>query len=135
MAKRFTLIGLRGSRSLRTKAPVTRCILHGDRTPFESKKSRRRRLSVRAVPEAAANPGDKNEMSEALSGAEFKKQLRAGQTKLGLFLNSHSPTVAEQLAHSGYDWMLVDTQHGPMGNLELSGMLAGIANGGAISMV
>ena len=74
-------------------------------------------------------------MSEALSGAEFKKQLREGKPKLGLFLNSHSPTVAEQLAHTGYDWLLVDTQHGPMGNLELSGMLAGIANGGAISMV
>lgn len=74
-------------------------------------------------------------MSEVLSGAEFKKQLREGKTKLGLFLNSHSPTVAEQLAYSGYDWLLVDTQHGPMGNLELSGMLAGISNGGAKSMV
>ena len=57
------------------------------------------------------------------------------RTKLGLFVNSHSPTVAEQLAHSGYDWLLVDTQHGPMGNERLSGMLAGIANGGAKSMV
>ena len=74
-------------------------------------------------------------MSEALTGAEFKKQLRAGTPKMGLFVNSHSPTVAEQLAHTGYDWLLVDTQHGPMGNLELSGMLAGISNGGAKSMV
>jgi 4-hydroxy-2-oxoheptanedioate aldolase len=74
-------------------------------------------------------------MDAPLTGMEFKKQLRAGVTKLGLFLNSHSPTVAEQLAHSGYDWMLVDTQHGPMGNESLSGMLAGIANGGATSMV
>jgi len=74
-------------------------------------------------------------MSEALTGAEFKKQLREGKPKMGLFLNSHSPTVAEQLAHSGYDWLLVDTQHGPMGNLELSAMLAGIANGRAKSMV
>ncbi len=74
-------------------------------------------------------------MSEVLSGAEFKKQLREGKTKLGLFLNAHSPTVAEQLAHSGYDWLLVDTQHGPMGFLELSAMLAGIASGGAKSMV
>jgi len=74
-------------------------------------------------------------MDASLSGAEFKKQLRDGRTKLGLFLNSHSPTVAEQLAHSGYDWLLVDTQHGPMGNECLSGMLAGIANGGATSMV
>jgi 4-hydroxy-2-oxoheptanedioate aldolase len=61
--------------------------------------------------------------------------LRAGKTKLGLFLNSSSPTVAEQLAHSGYDWLLVDTQHGPMGYESLSGMLAAIANGGAKSMV
>ena len=74
-------------------------------------------------------------MSATLSGADFKKQLRGGTTKMGLFLNSHSPTVAEQLAHSGYDWLLVDTQHGPMGNECLSGMLAGIANGGATSMV
>src|SRR6201993_2929199 len=70
-----------------------------------------------------------------LTGAEFKKQLRAGSPKLGLFLNAHSPTVAEQLAHSGYDWLLVDTQHGPMGRETLSGMLAGIANGGAKSLV
>ncbi|HLK51785.1 MAG TPA: aldolase/citrate lyase family protein [Bryobacteraceae bacterium] len=73
--------------------------------------------------------------SAVLTGAEFKKQLRAGKPKMGLFLNSHSPTVAEQLAHSGYDWLLVDTQHGPMGFLELSAMLAAIANGGAKSMV
>src|SRR5215467_11499670 len=75
-------------------------------------------------------------MSEAtLSGAEFKKQLRAGKPKMGLFLNAHSPTIAEQLAHSGYDWLLVDTQHGPMGYEKLSAMLSGIANGGAKSMV
>jgi 4-hydroxy-2-oxoheptanedioate aldolase len=74
-------------------------------------------------------------MDASITGAEFKQQLRTGTPKLGLFLNSHSPTVAEQLAHSGYDWLLVDTQHGPMGNESLSGMLAGISNGGAKSMV
>ena len=74
-------------------------------------------------------------MSEVLSGAEFKKELREGKPKLGLFVNSHSPTVAEQLAHSGYDWLLVDTQHGPMGHETLSAMLAGIAHGGAKSFV
>src|SRR5919198_1642869 len=74
-------------------------------------------------------------MSEVLTGKQFKAQLREGKPKFGLFLNSHSPTVAEQLAHSGYDWLLVDTQHGPMGYETLSGMLAGIESGGAISMV
>jgi 4-hydroxy-2-oxoheptanedioate aldolase len=74
-------------------------------------------------------------MSEVLTGKQFKAQLREGRPKMGLFVNSHSPTVVEQLAHSGYDWLLVDTQHGPMGNETLSGMLAGIELGGAISMV
>jgi 4-hydroxy-2-oxoheptanedioate aldolase len=82
----------------------------------------------------APESGEKS-MTESLSGAEFKKQLRDGRLKLGLFLNSHSPTVAEQLAHSGYDWLLVDTQHGPMGYESLSAMLAGISNGGAKSLV
>jgi len=70
-----------------------------------------------------------------LTGAEFKAELRAGTPKLGLFLNAHSPTVAEQLAHSGYDWLLVDTQHGPMDHEKLSAMLCAISSGGAKSMV
>src|SRR5579862_3534947 len=74
-------------------------------------------------------------MSDVVSGAEFKKEMRAGKPKLGLFVNSHSPTVAEQLAHSGYDWLLVDSQHGPMSYETLSTMLAGIASGGAKSLV
>src|SRR5881394_1993939 len=74
-------------------------------------------------------------MGNVSTGVEFKNELRSGAPKLGLFLNSHSPTIAEQLAHSGYDWLLVDTQHGPMGNETLSGMLAGISIGGAKSLV
>ncbi len=75
-------------------------------------------------------------MSNAtLTGAEFKKKLREGAPKMGLFVNSHSPTVAEQLAHTGYDWLLVDTQHGPMDHEKLSAMLCAIASGGAKSMV
>ena len=74
-------------------------------------------------------------MSTALSGAEFKKHLREGTPKMGLFINSHSPTVVEQLAHTGYDWLLVDTQHGPMDHEKLSTMICAIGSGGAKSMV
>jgi len=74
-------------------------------------------------------------MADTVTGAQFKQQMREGAPKMGLFLNSHSPTVAEQLAHSGYDWLLVDMQHGPMGYEKLSAMLAAIALGGAKSMV
>src|SRR5688572_30866846 len=74
-------------------------------------------------------------MTDAMSGAEFKKELRAGRPKFGMFLNSHSPTIAEQLAHSGYDWLLVDTQHGPMDGERLSAMLCAVSSGGAKSLV
>ncbi len=73
--------------------------------------------------------------SEVLTGAEFKKQLRERQTQARPVSHPHSPTVAEQLAHSGYDWLLIDTQHGPMGFETLSAMLAGVASGGAKSLV
>ena len=43
--------------------------------------------------------------------------------------------MCEQLSCSGYDWLLVDTQHGPMEPITLSCMLGAIANGGAKSMV
>src|SRR5258708_15409777 len=70
-----------------------------------------------------------------MSGADFKNQMRDGAPKMGLFVNSHSPTVAEQLAHSGYDWLLIDTQHGPMSSETLSTMIAAVSSGGAKSMV
>lgn len=70
-----------------------------------------------------------------LTGAEFKSELRSGKPKLGLFVNSASPTVAEQLAHTGYDWLLVDAQHGPMGYEKLSAMLCAVSSGGAKSLV
>lgn len=80
-------------------------------------------------------PRDRLENINLMNGAEFKQQLRDGHPKIGLFLNTHSPTVAEQLAHSGYDWLLVDTQHGPMDRQNLSAMLCAISSGGAKSMV
>ena len=73
--------------------------------------------------------------TSSISGADFKEQLRNGTPKIGLFVNSHSTTITEQLAHSGYDWLLVDTQHGPMSSETLSTMLCAIASGGAKSMV
>jgi 4-hydroxy-2-oxoheptanedioate aldolase len=63
------------------------------------------------------------------SGEAFKNELKANKPKFGIFLNSASPVIAEQLSYSGYDWLLVDMQHGPMDYVTLSAMIAGIHNG------
>jgi 4-hydroxy-2-oxoheptanedioate aldolase len=74
-------------------------------------------------------------MCSTLSGEEFKAELRAGKPKIGLFVNSASPAIAGQLSFSGYDWLLIDFQHGAMDNEKLSSMINSVHLGRAKCMV
>jgi 4-hydroxy-2-oxoheptanedioate aldolase len=65
----------------------------------------------------------------------FKQELKKGTPKLGIFLNSASPVIAEQLSFGGYDWLLIDMQHGPINFPLLGQMIKAVANGNALSMV
>ncbi|KAJ8497500.1 hypothetical protein OPV22_008052 [Ensete ventricosum] len=51
---------------------------------------------------------------EAASGS-LKSRLAAGETLYGLFLLSASPTLAEIAGLAGYDYVVVDMEHGPGG--------------------
>lgn len=54
--------------------------------------------------------------SDFLSPApSLKSRLAAGDTLYGLFLLSFSPTLAEVAALAGYDYVVVDMEHGPGG--------------------
>lgn len=68
-------------------------------------------------------------------GAEFKAELRAGKPKFGVFLNSANSLLAGQFSHSGYDWLLIDTQHSPVDSMTLSHMINSIRTGPAKIMV
>ena len=43
----------------------------------------------------------------------FKQALAAGQVQIGLWSAFPSPYVTEMLAGSGYDWLMLDTEHSP----------------------
>jgi 2-dehydro-3-deoxyglucarate aldolase/4-hydroxy-2-oxoheptanedioate aldolase len=59
----------------------------------------------------------------------FKERVRSGDVTLGTFLNLGSPLVAEVCALSGFDWLLVDLEHGAGGEEALTGqLLAGAAH-------
>jgi 2-dehydro-3-deoxyglucarate aldolase/4-hydroxy-2-oxoheptanedioate aldolase len=59
----------------------------------------------------------------------FKERVRNGDVTLGTFLNLGSALVAEVCALSGFDWLLVDLEHGAGGEEALVGqLLAGAAN-------
>ncbi|XP_020208649.1 uncharacterized protein LOC109793588 [Cajanus cajan] len=51
--------------------------------------------------------------SSTLSPLNLKSRLRNGETLYGLFLLSFSPTLAEIAALAGYDFVVVDMEHGP----------------------
>lgn len=51
----------------------------------------------------------------------FKAALAAGQTQIGLWSSLCSNIVAEIIAGSGFDWILLDTEHSPN---ELPGLLS-----------
>jgi len=43
-----------------------------------------------------------------------KQRIRNGQAAFGSLLNFGDPLVAEMMASVGFDWLLVDTEHGPI---------------------
>lgn len=43
----------------------------------------------------------------------FKQALRAGQPQIGLWVSLADAYVAELLAGAGFDWLLLDAEHGP----------------------
>lgn len=51
----------------------------------------------------------------------FKRALAAGQTQIGLFLGLAHAYSAEIVAGSGFDWLLIDGEHGPN---DLQGIIA-----------
>jgi 2-keto-3-deoxy-L-rhamnonate aldolase RhmA len=64
-----------------------------------------------------------------------KTSLQAGKTCYGAFQAIASSAVSEILAHRGFDWILVDLEHGAM-DLESAGdMLAAIDRGGPTPLV
>jgi 4-hydroxy-2-oxoheptanedioate aldolase len=43
----------------------------------------------------------------------FLASIRGGQPQIGLWLSLSSAFTTEAVAGSGFDWMLIDTEHSP----------------------
>jgi 4-hydroxy-2-oxoheptanedioate aldolase len=64
-----------------------------------------------------------------LPANRFKRALKEGRPQIGMWSSLSSHIVAEVLAHAGFDWVLLDTEHSPnelpMIQNQLDAMLAG----------
>ncbi len=56
-----------------------------------------------------------------------RRTLEAGGVALGINIASASPLVAETLGHLGYDWVMIDLQHGENNLGNLAGMLTAVS--------
>ncbi|GHF72198.1 aldolase/citrate lyase family protein [Seohaeicola zhoushanensis] len=45
----------------------------------------------------------------------FKARLKSGDTQIGLWMGLGDPSVAELASGCGFDWMVIDAEHGPNG--------------------
>lgn len=57
---------------------------------------------------------------------DFKDRLTRGETFIGAFICLPSPESAEIFAELGYDWLIIDTEHGPFGELTAQRMLQAV---------
>ncbi len=64
-----------------------------------------------------------------------KELLDAGKPALGLFVSSASPLAAETVGHLGFDWALIDLQHGENNLGNLSAMLQAVSTTAATPFV
>ncbi|CAN6914370.1 unnamed protein product [Brassica oleracea] len=78
-------------------------------------------------------------MSSATSSIQTKKslksRLREGENLYGLFLLSLSPEIAEIAAFSGYDFIIIDLEHGAGGIREAINSIRAIEAGGCSAVV
>jgi 4-hydroxy-2-oxoheptanedioate aldolase len=61
-------------------------------------------------------------------------KLRSGQPSVGSWLTLCSPVAAEAMAQVGWDWLVVDTEHSPVGFETMVNCFRAIQLGGAVPM-
>jgi 2-keto-3-deoxy-L-rhamnonate aldolase RhmA len=61
-------------------------------------------------------------------------KLRSGQPTVGSWLSLCSPVAAEAMAHIGWDWLVVDVEHSPVGFETMVNCFRAAQLGGAVPM-
>lgn len=54
---------------------------------------------------------------------KVKQRLKNGERTLGIFLNFFSPTLVEMLGYSGFDFVVIDNEHGGFSDSEIEHLI------------
>jgi 2-keto-3-deoxy-L-rhamnonate aldolase RhmA len=64
-----------------------------------------------------------------------REKLRGGEPTIGCFMGLGSPTVAELLAHAGFDWLVIETEHSALDIEGVQHMLMAMNGTNAVPLV
>lgn len=67
--------------------------------------------------------------------SRIKKILNEGGISIGTWMSMAHISIAEILAAAGYDWVVIDTEHGAIDVSEVLPLIIAIENGGAVPLV
>jgi 4-hydroxy-2-oxoheptanedioate aldolase len=82
-----------------------------------------------------AEPGPHDTDVTATDRRALRDRILAGETLFGLFLDLGSPISAELAARAGYDWLVIDLEHGAATEADLLLLLHAVEAGGAAALV
>ena len=68
-------------------------------------------------------------------GAGLRRRILAGETLFGAWASLGSPVSAELMGRAGYDWVVVDLEHGYTTEAELLAHLNAIEHSGSVALV
>src|SRR5436190_9696982 len=74
-------------------------------------------------------------MNTQMPANKFKEAIRAGKPQIGLWSRLCSNIAAEVIAGSGFDWILIDTEHAPNEVPMVLSQLQAVAAGGTAAAV
>jgi 2-keto-3-deoxy-L-rhamnonate aldolase RhmA len=64
-----------------------------------------------------------------------REKLQVGKPTIGCFLGLGSPSVAELMAHAGFDWLVIETEHNGLDSAEIEHMLRAIDGTDTVPLV
>jgi 2-keto-3-deoxy-L-rhamnonate aldolase RhmA len=65
----------------------------------------------------------------------LKRRMQAGETVLGSWLSLPDAVAAEAMAQVGFDWLLIDMEHGPAALNEAAAMLTAVRTTGVTGII
>lgn len=65
---------------------------------------------------------------------KIRTRLRGGEASIGSWIQIPNPSIAEIMAHAGYDWVAVDMEHGSIGHHQLPDLCRALELGGTLPL-